>query len=100
MTTDRASLPTRISMGGSPHVSVQAALSSSLMAREALAMSEAPSTQKRSRPPPEPIESMLYSGPPSSIHWVMMAVESGNTVEDPAMPMSTEASTSIGETTG
>ncbi len=98
MTTDRASVPTRISIGSRP-MERQASTSSSLIGRLALEMSDAPSTQNRSKPPPEPIESIEYSGPPSSIQRVSTAVDSGNTVDDPAIPMSPDA-TSSGSTNG
>ena len=98
-TSERASVPTRISIGVDPQVASQSATSSSLMGREALEMSEAPSTQNRSKPPPDPIESIEYSGPPSSCHLARTAVDRGNTVEDPAIPTSPEA-TSSGSTIG
>src|SRR5690606_30588874 len=60
----------------------------------------AASEQNRSNPPPDPIESIEYSGPPSSIHRVRMAVDRGNTVDDPAMLTSTEGSTSMGSMRG
>jgi hypothetical protein len=98
ITTERASVPTRISIGSRP-MALQASTSLSLMGRLAFEMSEFPCSQNRSKPPPDPIDSIVYSGPPSSIQRVTTRLESGNTVEDPAMPMSPEG-TSSGSTTG
>jgi len=57
-TTARASVPTRNSTGSRP-MARQDSSSESLMARLALAMSVSPATQKRSKPAPEPMLSMV-----------------------------------------
>ena len=57
-TTARASVPTRNSTGVRP-MAWQLSTSLDLMARLALAMSVSPVLQKRSRPAPDPIESMV-----------------------------------------
>ena len=53
-----ASVPTRNSIGVRP-IAAQFSTSESLIARLALAMSVSPVLQKRSKPAPEPIESMV-----------------------------------------
>jgi len=57
-TTARASVPMRNSIGSRP-MAWQDATSLSLMARLALAMSVSPCWQKRSKPAPEPMLSMV-----------------------------------------
>jgi hypothetical protein len=56
----RASVPTRNSIGVRP-MAWQLSTSESLMPRLALAISVSPFTQKRSKPAPEPMLSMVIS---------------------------------------
>src|SRR5215211_1796171 len=89
-TTVRASMPTWNSATVRP-MPAQDSASLSLILREELAMSVSPATQKRSRPAPEPIESMVSLPPkPSSSKRCFMRSESGNTVEEPALTISPE----------
>ena len=87
-TTARASVPTRNSIGSRP-MARQDSVSLSLMGRLALAMSDSPATQNRSRPAPEPMESMVMLPLYPSL-WNRSAIRSvrGKTVELPAVTMS------------
>ncbi len=66
-------------------MAAQDAVSASLMAREALAISVSPFTQKVSNPPPVPTLLMLiWPAKPSSVKLWAMASSSGYTVDEPA----------------
>ena len=95
--TAMASVPTRNSMG-SRSMAAQDSRSLSLMAREALETSLSPASQKRSKPAPEPMESMVILPPPSPSYIPAMTSASGKTVELPAE--TTSPGTSAGLTAG
>ena len=87
-TIAKASVPTRNSIGVRPMDSHEE-ISSSWMARLALAMSVSPATQKRSRPAPEPmLSTVMLPLKPSSRKRSDMRSDNGNTVELPAVMMS------------
>ncbi len=98
--TASASVPNRISIGSRP-IARQDSTSPSLMGRDALEMSDSPSTQKRSKPAPEPMLSMvIWPEYPSFSNRAAIASASGNTVDEPAAAISpvTSRGSTIGST--
>ena len=83
-TTARASVPTRNSIGSRP-IAWQLSTSLSLIARLALETSVSPASQKREKPAPLPMLSMVTL-PPKPSSWNRSAIRSarGKTVELPA----------------
>src|SRR6266540_5519040 len=87
-----ASIPTWNGIGSRGVASAaQLSISVSLILREAVEISVSPFLQKRSKPAPEPIESMVRLPPkPSSSKRCFMRSASGKTVEEPAAIISPE----------